>query len=185
MTERSQSGTAMPPDAIRAATEPQHADSEAEGSLLVRLQRGLQTDSGLMPFGSTVGFSVELLREGEAVVVVRTDERHENIAGYTHGGVLLTIADTAIGLAHLGTLRNDETATTVEVKMNFLRPAWHTELRAHARMVKRGQLLSLLECDVCDQEGRLVARASGTMMTLPEDQKNGRSQFLFEKPDSA
>ena len=138
----------MPPDAIRAATEPQHADSEAEGSLLVRLQRGLQTDSGLMPFGSTVGFSVELLREGEAVVVVRTDERHENIAGYTHGGVLLTIADTAIGLAHLGTLRNDETATTVEVKMNFLRPAWHTELRAHARMVKRGQLLSLLECDV-------------------------------------
>jgi acyl-CoA thioesterase len=137
-----------------------------------------------MPFGSTVGFSIELIREGEAVVVLRTDERHENIVGYTHGGVLFTIADTAIGLAHLGTLGYEETATTVEVQIHFLRPVWHTELRAHARMVKRGQLLSLVECDIRDREGQLVARASGTMMTLPEDKKMGRSQFRFEESDS-
>ena len=150
--------------------------------LLDRLQKGLRGDSSLMPFGATIGFSVETVSAGEAVLVLRTDERHENILGYTHGGVLFTLADTAIGLAHIGTLKQDETATTVEIKVNFLRPAWHTELRAHARLIKQGRTLSLVECDIHDVENQLVAHAVGTMMTLADDKTmTGRKKFLFEE----
>ena len=101
--------------------------------------------------------------------MLKTDERHENIVGYTHGGVLSAMADTAIGLAHLTTLQEGETATTVEIKVNYLRPVWHDQLRAHGRMIKRGKLLSLLECHIHDGENRLVVHASGTMMTLREE----------------
>ena len=181
MSESGQAGSAASRKLIEAKESP---GGEKGRPLLERLQRGLQADPSLMPFGSTVGFSVELLREGGAVVVLRTDERHENIVGYTHGGVLSTIADTAIGLAHLTTLQEDETATTVEIKINYLRPVWHTELRAHAHMVKRGKLLSFLECELLDGEDRLVARASGTMMTVPKDKTAGRGQFRFKEPDA-
>ncbi len=181
MTQSGQTGAAASRKPVKAD---ESSDSISRGPLLERLKRGVLADPSLMPFAAAVGLSVELLREGEAVVVVRTDERHENIVGYTHGGVLFTLADTAIGLAHLATLREHETATTVEMKINYLRPVWHTELRAHARMVKRGKLLSLLDCDLHDGEGRLVARASGTMMTVPEDKAAGRGQFRFKEPDS-
>ena len=155
--------------------------AEAGGSLLERLRRGLKTHPGLMPFSTTMGLSVELLDEGEAVLLLKTDERHENIVGYTHGGVLSAMADTAIGLAHLTTLQEGETATTVEIKVNYLRPVWHDQLRAHGRMIKRGKLLSLLECNILDGEDRLVAHASGTMMTLREEKHAGRNRFCFEK----
>ncbi|MGA2991460.1 MAG: PaaI family thioesterase [Candidatus Korobacteraceae bacterium] len=179
MTQSGPAGTA----ASRKLIKPDES-LNADRALLDRLHRGVQADPSLMPFGSTVGLSVELIREGEAVVVLQTDERHENIVGYTHGGVLFTLADTAIGLAHLSTLREQETATTVEIKINYLRPVWHTRLRAHGRMVKRGKLLSLLECDLHDGDGRLVARASGTMMTVPQDKTVGRGQFHFKELES-
>ncbi len=53
--------------------------------------------------------------------------------------LFFSLADTAIGLAHLAALDSDKTATTVESKINFLRPALAGELRGHARCVKQGR----------------------------------------------
>jgi acyl-CoA thioesterase len=92
-------------------------------------------------------------------------------------GAIFSIADTAVGLAHVATLDFDKTATTVESKINFLRPALTGELRAHARCVKQGRTLSFFECDICDGEGRLVARSNATMMTLNDNRSDGRDRL--------
>jgi acyl-CoA thioesterase len=150
--------------------------------LLGRIRKGLQKDSRLMPFGATLGMSIEMVGNGEAIVSLRADERHGNILGYTHGGAICTLADTAMGMAHLGTLDHGETATTVDIKVNFLRPAWlHQELRAHAKQIKHGRTLSLMECSIYDSENQLVAHASGTMMTLVDERTEGRQKFHFEQ----
>jgi uncharacterized protein (TIGR00369 family) len=78
--------------------------------------------------------------------------------GTLHGGVLCDIADAAMAAAYRTTLRQGERFTTVELKINFLRPVWNAKLRAQARVVRAGKLVGLLECDIFDEQRRLVAR---------------------------
>lgn len=128
-----------------------------------------------MPLGETLGFHVEQLDAGSAVVVMEADGRHANVLGATHGGIPFVLADTAAGLAHLGLLAEGEAGTTIEMKINFVRPVWQTKLRAEARTIHRGRTLSLLECAVFDEEGRLVARALATLIRLTEEAAHGRA----------
>jgi uncharacterized protein (TIGR00369 family) len=113
-----------------------------------RLQRLQEADAAMMPFGHTLGFEVEHVASGESVVAMPCRRELHNVFGYTHGGAIFSLADTAFGLAHVATLDSDKTATTVESKINFLRPALSGELRAHALCVKQGRTLSFFECDV-------------------------------------
>src|SRR6202000_3104790 len=126
------------------------------------------------PFGDTLGFRVERVGPGEALVLMLSNQRHHNLFGYIHGGAIYALADTAIGVAHLGSLGKNQTATTVESKISFLRPAFQGMLQAQAMTIKRGRTLSYLECDIYDEQKRLVARANGTMMTLEDDRSEGR-----------
>jgi len=67
-----------------------------------------------------------------------------------------------------------ETFTTLEFKINFLRPVWSGRLLATGRVISGGRTIGLLECDVTDAQPRLVARASSTAMTLRGAQAAGR-----------
>ncbi|TME51934.1 MAG: PaaI family thioesterase, partial [Chloroflexi bacterium] len=60
--------------------------------------------------------------------------------------------------------------TTIELKINFLRPVVEGRLRAVGRVVEMKQTLLFSEADVLDEKGRLVARASSTCMPVPEGQ---------------
>ncbi len=94
--------------------------------------------------------------------------------GTLHGGVLCDIADAAMGLAFASNLAEGESFTTLELKINFLRPVWRADLLAVGRVVKAGETVGLTECDVTDEEGRLVARASSTCMILRGPRREGR-----------
>jgi len=121
-----------------------------------------------------VGFRLVGLAEGRATYELDVDERHANPMGTLHGGILCDLADAAMGTAYAATLEDGETCTTVELKINFLRPVWRGRLRAEARVVKGGRTLGLTECDVFDVEQRLVARASSTCMTLRDHRARQR-----------
>jgi acyl-CoA thioesterase len=148
-----------------------------------RLQRLQEADAAMMPFGNTLGFEVERVVSGEAVVVMPCRQKLHNIFGYTHGGAIFSLADTAMGLAHIASLQPHQTATTVGSTINFLRPALSGQLRAHARCVKHGRTLSFFECNVEDGEGRLIARSSATMMTLSDDRSEGRDRLHSAEPE--
>jgi acyl-CoA thioesterase len=139
------------------------------------LERVRAMDETMMPFGKTIGFAVESVANGKAVVRVTCLPHLHNVLGYTHGGAIFSIADTAIGLAHLASLKDGETATTVESRITYMRPALDGLLRATARVVKQGKTLSFFECDVTDDAERLMARVSATMMMLDEERSRGRN----------
>jgi uncharacterized protein (TIGR00369 family) len=155
---------------------------ETRASLLEKLRIAHEQCRALMPMGETLGFWVERVEAGSAAVVIEADDRHANVMGVTHGGLLFVLADTAVGLAHLGLLADGEAGTTVEMKINFLRPVWRTRLRAEAHTVQQGRTLSLLECDVRDSNGCLVARATATMMRLTGEAAAGRMTVYKGKP---
>jgi len=127
------------------------------------------------PIGETIGFSLTEVGEGRAVFVLTARmNRHANPMGTLHGGVLCDIADAAMGTAYGTLLEEGESFTTLELKINFLRPVWDATLTATGRVVQRGKTVGLAECDVTDEKGRLVARASSTCLTLRGDQAKGR-----------
>jgi len=118
------------------------------------------------PIGKLLG--LRLMRNGprRAMVEFDADERYANPMGTMHGGVLCDIADSAMGAAYLSCLVEGETFTTIELKINFLRPVRTGKLRAEARTVRSGHTIDPVECDIFDQQQHLVARASSTCMTL-------------------
>jgi uncharacterized protein (TIGR00369 family) len=126
------------------------------------------------PVAALIGFTVAEVEPGRAVVVLEAERRHANPMGTVHGGILCDIADAAMGIAYAATLDESETFTTLELKINFLKPVRTGRLVATGRVVKGGHTVGLVECDVLDDKERLVARASSTCMTLRGEQAVGR-----------
>lgn len=126
------------------------------------------------PIAQLIGFELASWGDGQAVFELDADERHSNPMGTLHGGILCDIADAAMGMAFASTLAEDESFTTLELRINFMRPFWTGRLRATGRVVDRGRSVGLTECDVVDDRGRLIARASSTCMVLRGEMASGR-----------
>src|SRR4051812_18162324 len=120
------------------------------------------------PIGRLLGFVLKSIEPGRAVFSMEVDDRHHNPMGTLHGGVYCDLADAAMGMAYAATLSEGESFTTVELKINFLRAVREGRLTAEAKVIKAGSSLGYVECDVTDQSGKLVARASSTCMKLRE-----------------
>jgi len=126
------------------------------------------------PIGKLFGLKLYTPADGQAIVEFEATERYANPMGTLHGGVLCDIADAAMGAAYRSTLTDGESFTTLELKINFLRPVWKAKLRAEADMVRAGKIVGLVECNIFDEQRRLVARASSTCMTLRGELAEGR-----------
>lgn len=118
----------------------------------------------------TLGARISEAEPGRVVIELEAGARHRHGGGVVQGGVITQIADAAMGMA-LATLQEDGMwNTTIELKINFLRPVVDGRLNAVGRVVEMRQTLLFAEADVMDEQGRLVARASSTCMPLPEGQ---------------
>src|SRR5262245_50199089 len=118
------------------------------------------------PIADLIGFRVDDITAGRAVGVLHAGPQHANPMGTLHGGVLCDLADAAMGMAFVSTLAHDESFTTMGLSITFFRPVWETRLRAEARVVNRGKTVGYVECDVSDQDGKLIAKATSTCMVL-------------------
>ena len=134
---------------------------------ILELARKMQRGEAPPPsIGRLLGFVLKAIEPGRAVFEMEADERHHNPMGTLHGGVYCDLADAAMGWAYAATLAEGESFTTVEMKVNFLRAVREATLTAEAKVVKAGSTLGYVECEVKDEQGRLVARAASTCMKL-------------------
>src|SRR5262245_65181211 len=126
------------------------------------------------PVGRLIGFNLVSIEPGNAVIEFEATESHRNPMGTLHGGILCDIADAAMGMAYASNLNEGESFTTLELKINFLKPLWNARLTSTGRVVKQGRTVGMVECDVTDDKGSLVARATSTCMTLRGPHAEGR-----------
>jgi len=142
--------------------------------LIDRITSGMRGDEVVAPVGKLIGFRPVSVEAGTAVFELEAGPQHANPMGTLHGGVLCDVADAAMGVAYASTLAEGESFTTLELKINFLRPFRTGTLIATGRVVKTGRTIGLAECDVTDSDGRLIARAMSTCMTLRGESSEGR-----------
>ncbi len=119
------------------------------------------------PFHTLVGLDIQTLEEGRSVLTLPLTHSHMNYRGITHGGVLMTLCDSAMGMAVRSLGRR---SVTIEMNISFLDVTHEGDLLiAEGRILKEGKTLLVCEAEV-RQKNRLVAKARGTFYILPEDQ---------------
>jgi len=100
--------------------------------------------------------------DGAFALELRLEARHLSTAERAHGGVLFSMLDTALGRAVIAELPAGRGCATVELKINYFRPVQHGTIRALGRCVQRTRSLAYAEGEILNDEGRILARATGT-----------------------
>jgi uncharacterized protein (TIGR00369 family) len=141
---------------------------------LERLQAMIDGRIDSPPVAHLVGMRLVRAERGRTLFELDAGPQHANPMGTLHGGILCDVADAALGTAWVSTLEDGETFTTLELKVNFTRPFWTGLLRAEAHVVHGGRTIGVAACDVTDADGRLIAYATSTLMTLRGESAQGR-----------
>ena len=117
------------------------------------------------PISRLVGFDVkpsDAEGVGEATVEINCDRRHHNPMQRVHGGLIAALADAAMGIAFGRTLIDDQDFSTIEMKINFIRPVKEGRLTAMAQVVERGLRIGFVECEIKNDRGKRIATATST-----------------------
>ena len=118
------------------------------------------------PFADLLGFEITARGEGQCTSELAAGPTHLNPNGVVHGAALYALADTGMGGALSSLLDASQYCSTIEIKINYFRPAVVGRLRCETRVVHKGSRTSALESEIFDARGKLVARATGTFMIL-------------------
>lgn len=121
------------------------------------------------PMCATLGFRLAEATEGYAMFEGLPEFRHYNPIGTVHGGFAATLLDSALGCAIFTTLAKGEAWTTLELKLNLVRPISKDigTVLAEGRIIHRGRTVATSEGTVKDKAGKLYAHASTTCMIFP------------------
>jgi uncharacterized protein (TIGR00369 family) len=116
------------------------------------------------PAAQTLGWKLEEIDPEAGTIRIGFDARPEflNPVGAIQGGFLAAMLDDTMGPALVATLGPDQFAPTLELKVNFLRPARPGRLVGTARVVHRGGSIAFLSGELTDPSGQIVATASAT-----------------------
>ena len=105
--------------------------------------------------------------DDRAVVVLPYNPGLDHAAEGIHGGVYMTLLDTAAWFAAAVSRGEDSWIATSEMSVHFLKPTARTELRCVGRLLKAGKRQDIAEAHLYDGAGDLVGHAVGTMLVLP------------------
>lgn len=122
------------------------------------------------PFWELLGLELADVKKGWAKVRLPFARKLVHPLGIAHGGAIFSAADSAVAMALIGLVDRDETFTTVEMKINFLKPVDAGEMIAEARIIHKGARTALGDVAVFNGEGGLVAKGLATYMILRKDE---------------
>ena len=120
----------------------------------------------LMPLAATLG--IRFVESGPASVRAAVDHRPElcTSGGILHGGVIMALADSAGATCAFLNLPEGAGTSTIESKTNFLRAVRSGTVTAASRPLHAGRSVIVVETEVTDGEGRLVAKVIQTQAVL-------------------
>ena len=118
-----------------------------------------------IPFNRHLGMEVVAAHQDGATISCAIRPELRNSHGVVHGGVVASVADAAVGVAlshHIAPRR----ATTIDLKVNYLKPAREGKLWARCYLIRVGKTLITGRVDLKDDKDQLVAIATATYMIV-------------------
>jgi len=126
--------------------------------------------------GQLFGYELDSIGDGKATMSLRVMDRHLQIHGVVHGGILASLADTAGAMAAYPLLPKGTRLATVEMTINYLEPVDRGPITAEARVLRLGRTLAVSECEIKDAAGKLAAKSLLTfaIMSAAKKQRHAR-----------
>lgn len=141
---------------------------DRDGTGLEYLQKIVSGEYPALPIGQHMGFRMAEVSRGRIVFEGEPGQGMLNLIGTVHGGYAAAILDSALALSILASLDADADFTTLEIKVNFVRPvAVGMKVRAEGTVVHVGRRVATSEARLTDLEGRLLAHGTTTCLVLP------------------
>ena len=128
---------------------------DESGNLLQDLRDRLSASE----FHTWAGMEVVEASAGEVTVAMEVLDRHVNLQGLVHGGMIAILADTACGLSIRSAMEAGRLHVTTDMDIHYLAPAEPGRLLGRGKAIKVGRSLAFAEVSIEDAEGRLLARA--------------------------
>ena len=113
-----------------------------------------------------LGAEVVEMDEGRAVLEMDCGPQHRHNGGVVQGGIITALADASMGMALMTAQTVGKSNTTIELKINFLRPHVAGILRAEGRVVKTGRTVLYSDSVVTNSEGKIVAKATSSCLQI-------------------
>lgn len=121
------------------------------------------------PYHEFLGLSLEAFDAAAQSVAIRCalSPRAERApgSGQFHGGVIASLIDIAGDFALIGVLGHG--VPTINFRVDYLRPAFAADLIARATVRKAGRTIGVVDVEVTDSSGRLIALGRGCYGTQP------------------
>lgn len=152
----------------RAVRVPLVPSSERTGTGLDYLQRIVSGEYAQVPIGDHLGFRLVAVEPGKVTLKGSPDERSYNLLQSVHGGWTASILDTALALSNLTLLVADQTFTTLDIRINYLRPVTldSGEITAVGTVIQSGRKVAYCEARMTDQNGKLLAHGTGSCLVM-------------------
>jgi len=120
-----------------------------------------------VPLLDTLSIEAMEASEGKSRLRMRVADRHLRTLNMLHGGVTATLLDTALGYAVMSLAAEGFHAVTVQLNVNFTRPAMNGDvLEAVGRVLHAGTQTAVASGEVTNADGQLIATATGTFLYL-------------------
>ncbi len=123
-----------------------------------------------MPFAEVLGGEALAAGADEVRVRVAWDPARCTAGGLLHGGLLMALADAAGAWCAFLHVPPGASTTTVESKTNFLRGVRAGAVTATSRPLHAGRTIIVVDTELHDDDGRLVARTTQTQAVLPPEE---------------
>src|SRR5688500_7875944 len=115
-----------------------------------------------VPFAKLLGIQLDSVEPGHAVLSMEIRPDLKQNHGVVHGGAIAALIDSAMALAIIPLLAENERTTTVDLTIHYLRPLTEGTARSSARVVRAGKRVIVVSAAVLDHSERLVATAVST-----------------------
>lgn len=129
------------------------------------------------PFWSLLGMELVEVKKGWAKVRLPFNENLTNAIGLMHGGAIFSPADSAVGMALVGLVGRNENISTLEMKINYLKPVSGGELISEARIIHKGNQTAVGDVEVRNENSTLIAKGLATYAIFKKNRdKAGESE---------
>lgn len=118
------------------------------------------------PYWKLLGMKIVDCDDGKKGVELEVTEGLLQIYGNVHGGVLASILDSAIVVTLNQYLVLEDRAFTVEMKLNFLRPAKKGRILGVGTIIQKGRRIIVGQGEINDEEGKILAFGTATFMIV-------------------
>lgn len=119
-----------------------------------------------IPYWKLLGLELTDLKKGWARLRLSYSGKLANAGGIAHGGAVFSAADSAVGVALLGMTEKNESISTIEMKINYIKGFSAGEIYVEAAIIHKGRNTALGEAQVIDGNGKLIAKATATYAVI-------------------